>query len=982
MIILTFGSRVSAFLLGHMPFHTTSSLHQLPNHRLYHLIDWDKIEAGSYAVVDPVNPGSILYLSEQDYIVMIRVSITSNRTMKVLAMPGDTPVINKTSTPSSSDDPSSKSPPSPSGKETFAHPYLEGLASGNQKSGTTRARKRLQNLFNSLMQKYIKKTRKGSIRNTETSMITLSYGNVGKWFNQWHDLVSYWTRGKPISTVAAAERNSFGLRLRLLVRNNGTMALITRFKIMLFVVFSYLGGKKLTSTQDLGMRIRLINGLPALLPLYVRNGIRSHNRHFIHTWTSMLFSYKGIMGTWKIPNLWVSTITRAHPDYKIVPEFTEFRDFARSFWMCLKALGVRAPNLEIKSLFFTTHAGPNHPQAVLGSGLDASAWARAPRNIILEWLRATGQHEMAKQFRLIAKMEKLQQDIEASAQANKVTLLTSLFGMEREDNRKTGLILGRLHLLFEAAGKVRVVAIADYWTNAVLKPLHDWMFNILRKLPQDATFDQNGHVKSFAERGYNKIWSLDLKSATDLIPLALYRALFAWILPEKILSLWIDLLVDRPYYVPKEVLKEFGDSQALQQSGPYVHYRTGQPMGALTSWASMTLVHHAIVLFAARKVGVTTNDTLLNFVDYLVLGDDVVIANEAVALEYQRIMAALSVPIGLNKSFISEIGMFNFANQTYLLKSNYSPVSLREELGISSLPARAEMAMRMVRLGWTEASPTGWLAPVLKLFLGPNSKYWEEIRKDLATGRTHPLVSWILSALFVPGSVKTSLGLQRVSIRTYLAAMLREASIWSKPIESIDALISERRSEPLVLSILHKWINRIYKEFLDGRKRLASFSPWMESTTNVALEYVLKRLFEEQKSSKLQEWAENYRIPLKELQVVLQMKCSNFHTLEIGAGRNITQATELASEASMALPKVPDFLSMDIRALTGGLLDGVGGRKSQDRAINSFLRVAAALQFTEGLCSLATPGIDLTQDTSDFIQKFNPDLTSPNSEAK
>jgi hypothetical protein len=69
----------------------------LRTHRLFPKVDWERVEAGNYAVVDPVNPGVILYLSEQDYIVMVRVAITSNRTLKVLAVPGDSPSVSPSS---------------------------------------------------------------------------------------------------------------------------------------------------------------------------------------------------------------------------------------------------------------------------------------------------------------------------------------------------------------------------------------------------------------------------------------------------------------------------------------------------------------------------------------------------------------------------------------------------------------------------------------------------------------------------------------------------------------------------------------------------------------------------------------------------------------------------------------------------------------------------------------------------------------------
>jgi len=969
-------------------FHTSAVVFDLPNHRLYPNIDWDKVEAGSYAVVDPVNPGSILYLSEQDYIVMIRVSMTSNKTMKVLAVPGDTPVRPNSTSPPASQDPSQNSPSSPKGKkESYAHPVMDVLSRSGLKSGT-RARGRLQHMFDSFFTKFVSIPKGGAAMGT--SMISLTCGNARELFTTWYDHVSWWTRGKTTSTVAAAERNSFAHGMVSLLRHNGISNLIQVMKICLFVINTYLGGTRLPNTQSLGRRVRLINGLPAILPLYARNGIRTGNRHFIHTWTSVFFAYKALKDNWKVPNLfWEGTlITAPHPIYKDVVEFDQFRSWCQTLWRELKVLGVKAPDFTIKNFFFTTKAGPNCKYAILGASLDAYAWTKVPRNLPLEWLRATGQKELARKYREIGKMEAIQRDIEESARASGVKLFMSAFGMERA--YFTGrIVLGRLHLLYEAAGKVRVIAITDYWTNNVLKPLHDWMFSILRKLPQDATFDQNGKTQQFASRGYKTIYSLDLKQATDTIPLALYRAMFCWVIPNNILCLWLDLLVDRDWLVPSEVAKAYPewipeDQQVPGAGEPRIRYSTGQPMGALTSWASMALLHHAIVLFSAYNVGVIKpHMKITSFIDYLILGDDVVIANREVAMEYQRIMGLLGVTIGLNKSFISDKGMFNFANQSFVGPTNCSPISLREEIGIQSLPARAELAMRMVRLGWTNAHANGWLTPVLKLFLSPS--WMKTVQRDLNKGITHPVVSWILQVLLVPGSTRFAnlQVLPRVSIQTYLAAMLRKALIWNKPIKSLHALVSERRGEPLILSILTKWVGRIYKEFLDARQRLKSVPRWVESTTGVGLEYVLQRIFAEQSQARLDRWAARYRYPLKEVEVTIRLGCANLRILEIGAGRNLEEITALAAEAEKELPRIPDFIDLDIETLVGGPGDASSStEKSNNRVVDRFLRTSYCLGLVDQLGDPATPGVVFSQDTMTKIVVGHPDLTEVNNQGK
>lgn len=82
--------------------------------------------------------------------------------------------------------------------------------------------------------------------------------------------------------------------------------------------------------------------------------------------------------------------------------------------------------------------------------------------------------------------------------------------------------------------------------------------------------------------------------------------------------------------------------------GKPIRYSVGQPMGAYSSWAMLALTHHIIVLEAARLAGIS------HFKDYAVLGDDIVIYNDAVAEQYLSLMNNLGVSINLGKSVISK----------------------------------------------------------------------------------------------------------------------------------------------------------------------------------------------------------------------------------------------------------------------------------------------------------------------------------------
>jgi len=94
---------------------------------------------------------------------------------------------------------------------------------------------------------------------------------------------------------------------------------------------------------------------------------------------------------------------------------------------------------------------------------------------------------------------------------------------------KRGAVLGKLAFKEEAAGKLRVFALVDSFTQTLLKPLHDYLFVLLADLPMDGTFDQDAAVK----RGVNKMkargcaYSYDLSSATDRLPISLQSAILS-----------------------------------------------------------------------------------------------------------------------------------------------------------------------------------------------------------------------------------------------------------------------------------------------------------------------------------------------------------------------------------------------------------------------------------------------------------------------
>jgi len=262
--------------------------------------------------------------------------------------------------------------------------------------------------------------------------------------------------------------------------------------------------------------------------------------------------------------------------------------------------------------------------------------------------------------------------------------------------------LGKLGTKDEAAGKIRVFAMVDPITQWILKPLHSFLFEILRLIPQDGTFDQEQPLGRMAEAGSQgkPLYSFDLSAATDRLPVLFQAMLLSALVGSHAANLWIALLVGRPYALPKDAAKASGQKE--------VWYRVGQPIGALTSWAMLAFTHHALVQWAAFRSGVSKLGEW--FGDYAVLGDDIVIANTRVAKAYQEVMALIGVQIGLHKSLISKSGLaLEFAKRFIVRGVSASPVPLLEvKAAVSSITAAIELARKYAISRSTLASVLGF----------------------------------------------------------------------------------------------------------------------------------------------------------------------------------------------------------------------------------------------------------------------------------
>jgi len=161
-----------------------------------------------------------------------------------------------------------------------------------------------------------------------------------------------------------------------------------------------------------------------------------------------------------------------------------------------------------------------------------------------------------------------------------------------DSNRQ--LNVGKVSHTFEGGKlKGRIFAIVDSLTQSVLAPFHRGLMSMLRTIPEDCTFD-HAKVSATARKKYSEGHTFygyaDLSNASDAIDKRLYvRIGNLWL--QGLGDSWVHLF-DRDFIVPESV-KAFWDTTKKQKT--HVRYNTGQPMGALSSWPFMAMVHHTIV---------------------------------------------------------------------------------------------------------------------------------------------------------------------------------------------------------------------------------------------------------------------------------------------------------------------------------------------------------------------------------------------------
>lgn len=225
-------------------------------------------------------------------------------------------------------------------------------------------------------------------------------------------------------------------------------------------------------------------------------------------------------------------------------------------------------------------------------------------------------------------------------------------------------ITGKLASVCSGAGKRRLFAIGNYINQRLLAPVHEWLACVLRSLKMDGTFDQLAPLRRLSGIP-GTAYSIDLTAATDRWPLLLLFELFQTLFDREFSSSVVNsTLGTNVFMVP-----------ARKPSN--ITFTAGQPLGYHASWPLFALSHHTLVWYAADLCYPG-----LKFDRYAILGDDVLIIDDAVAKVYTQLLDAMGVKVSEAKSIISPTGAVEFAKR-FLVRNgtvDLSPFSFRKAL--------------------------------------------------------------------------------------------------------------------------------------------------------------------------------------------------------------------------------------------------------------------------------------------------------------
>jgi hypothetical protein len=464
-------------------------------------------------------------------------------------------------------------------------------------------------------------------------------------------------------------------------RHHGSDYTITYLKNCHVCIQRKLSSNPMHSLRELSPSLpmpRLVNGLPKFIGSVDRAAIRAGDHKTIRYWLTILSVYRVLNAPGKLKLQTITDLWKGNKeDFKyLVAEMKEIMQFNKQFR--------DITSLEAVNLHRSVASGPNRNIAYLAPIVDAAAFHNE-EDTLKEFTKYAELTNSSTLYNLLVDTYHI-----ATALIETKGLFSKL-GTSKTIKSLEDLRLGKLAFKQEAAGKVRVFALVDIWTQSLLKPLHKDLFRFLSSLPNDGTFNQDASYQRCIGKAKTskQCFAFDLSSATDRLPIWIQADIISTMYKcDGLGESWANLLTKRRYIIRSDLFPEV--------TGHELKYGTGQPMGCLSSWAMLAVTHHFIVQVCAFRV----YGTRIWYDNYEVLGDDIVIFDKNIADEYLKVMKALDVGINLSKSLISEnLETLEFAKRTSFNGIDVSGLSWKQLLSGNNSQGRTNFALAMTRKG-------------------------------------------------------------------------------------------------------------------------------------------------------------------------------------------------------------------------------------------------------------------------------------------
>lgn len=642
----------------------------------------------------------------------------------------------------------------------------------------------------------------------------------------WETLESV-TRAKSTPSRRACAREAFS-HLGRLLRKNGAAYCVKYMKVSQFVLLMYLSGTKANTTRALGVTVRLRHGLPKFLGSELRSILRDRSHRHLRIWISVLNVYRVIQAEYPLPDL--KNIMAPPPSKEEVEAWeSTCSKYLPSFWALLgvQQSGNVVPALSLKDISPTDSgalltSGPGNPVNLLGANIDLVKWTLQPRHLVHEYLTSIKETFGLTDFKPLTKLE-------GYTETAKLLLKTLDFeghSLASPRLKPRWKALAKISLKYEPAGKVRCFAILDQVSQWALRPLHDWLYTMLEKVgPSDGTLSHGEAVRRLAQKSKDFACNADLSAATDLAPATYIQKVLEYPLGTRLSNAWKDLLVERVFLTPRaSSLRKPRGGRKPPLALPYpnwVSYSRGQPMGAYTSWAAFSLMHHFMVYVAAREIGLTDYREW-----YTIVGDDVSILHRELAESYKRVCGIFGVTYNPHKTLqtadqpsrlVQRSGaLVHFVQEVYLANIPLSPVSVRL-FAHRGIEGRLELLRVLVERGYVGATSSGSeksnLARWCRLILSPSQ--WRKalplIRRDLVPMEVRIALIYVFFPLG-PSALGAQAGKEH--FKRWVAGFLPGTASWSaftgQRFEEFDKLLPT----PMYLDVMHTLIYFVFRSII------------------------------------------------------------------------------------------------------------------------------------------------------------------------